>query len=303
MADLLPPPRALSPLELSRRESEMRGFVSPFADDSEEEASPTPHGAHPADPDEQATMACLRAARHRLDRLTASEQKGEAPDPHCMPEIDTPEPAAPRTYGGPSGKPRASSSTESEHLGMLQRRRRRWNASNMSLPDMDLKLDLESIPVPSYIDAERRRIRAAEGRLAANDEPELRPECAAHVFPHLRAPGPRSPTHTGSPRMVLEGPSSRGSGPHPPTFHGFYDALEPGEWRWSPQERANKAVPDSPAHTSGRADTALPLAPNLLSTVQAEWSWALSPSSLSASPAPAHGPPTTGRPSVPTRVQ
>lgn len=305
LPDLRPPSRFLSPVELARSDSVALSFVaSPFDDSDDEPATGTPDFLgrdSDEDADDEETMEHLLAARRRLDVLAISEQNGGDVPAESLPTIESLEPKKAATYGPTGGKKRSSSSVEPRQIGELQQRRRDANQSNISLPDMDLKLDLTSIPLPSYIDAERRRIRAATERLAASDAWPASKTAAERtppaVEPHA-APGP-SPATSRALRLPDEIASWRSSDSGFRFGLGPYDALERGEWRWSPQDPGSVRTPTSTTPRDAPDAAAHLAAPSLLSNVQAEWTWALSPAPPPAIPSPALAPGDKPLPALP----
>ncbi|KAI3617113.1 hypothetical protein CBS9595_003022 [Malassezia furfur] len=323
LTDLLPPSRFLSPSELARRDSMQRTWTGePFvgAVDDEEMFSSDDYYDESDEGDDEETMQHLLAARRRLEGITLGEQCGspiafEPSSPFAEPFGNAPS----AFYGRPGGKPRSQSNIETRHIGVLQQRRRNDNAaaSHMSLPDMDLKLDLASIPFPSYIDDERRRIRAAADRFASSDRWQTGSRSARsgtrsgnHSPNDTRQPriGSRSPVLSRTQRAGDDSASPRGSD------SGFrfgripYDALEPGEWHWAvPQDVDAAHAAQWTTPTINDSYAAEP-SPSLLSSVQAEWSWALSPiPPPSIAPSPVEPIPAPNEPSfaslLPTSVQ
>lgn len=323
LTDLLPPSRFLSPIELARRDSMQRTWTGePFtgADEEEEVFSSDDYYDESDEGDDEETMQHLLEARRRLEGLTLGEQSGDpfAFEP-ASPIADPYRSASTAFYGRAGGKPRSQSNIETRHIGVLQQRRRTDNAtaSHMSLPDMDLKLDLASIPFPSYIDAERRRIRAATDRLASSDRWQAGSRSTrSGTRSGIHSPtdarqlriGSRSPVFQRTHRMGEDTASPRDSD------SGFrfgripYDSLEPEEWHWAmPQdaEAAHAAQWTTPAAGGPYAHEP---SPSLLSSVQAEWSWALSPIPPPAiAPSPVESIPAPNEPSfaslLPTSVQ
>ncbi|WFC96423.1 hypothetical protein MBRA1_003080 [Malassezia brasiliensis] len=322
LADLLPPSRFLSPSELARRDSLQRTWTGdPFAGGvDDEEMLSSDDLDDQSDEGDDETMQHLLAARRRLEGITLGEQCGspivlEPSSPFAEPRRNAPS----AFYGRPGGKPRSQSNIETRHVGVLQQRRRNTNAaaSHVSLPDMDLKLDLTNIPFPSYIDDERRRISTATDRFASPDWSQTglrsaRSETRSgnHTPNDARQPriGSRSPVLALAQRAGDDSASPRDS------ESGFrfgripYDALEPGEWHWAVPQDADAAHAAQWTTPEINGPNAHEPSPTLLSSVQAEWSWALSPiPQPSMSPSPVEPNPAPNEPSfaslLPTSVQ
>lgn len=304
LPDLLPPSRTLSQTELARREWIVRSLVSPIHDefDSDDLYDDDEYEQEEDDDDEE-VMERLRVARRRLEDLEVSERNGTG---SCSPDLSPPDLRASSWGMYEHGtKPRSSSSIESSAAGVLQRRRV-GNASNVSLPLMDLKLDLKSIPISSYIDAERRRIRIATERLGASDRwqvPTRTPQKGRSPVcerpPERREPS-RSPSNTRPSALTTPQLSET---EHSGSRFGLapYAALEREEWRWSPEQHLKELQDEKnapPALERGALHTPESEDRTFLSSAEAEWSWALSP--LPPPCAPTNEPPIP--PTLPTRV-
>lgn len=303
--DLLPPSRTLSQNELARREWIVRSLVSPTHDefDSDDLYDDDEYEQEEEDDDDEEVMERLRAARRRLEDLEMSDRTGTG---SRSPELSPPDLRASSWGMYEHGtKPRSSSSVESSAAGVLQRRR--GNASNVTLPLMDLKLDLKSIPIPSYIDAERRRIRIATERLGASDRwqvPTRTPQkVRSPVYdrpPEPRREPSRSPSNTRPSALTTPQLSDT---EHSGSRFGMapFSALEREEWRWSPEQHLKELQDERnepPALEQGALHTTDGEDRTFLSSAEAEWCWALSP--LPPPCAPTNEPPIP--PTLPTRV-
>ncbi|WFD01033.1 hypothetical protein MYAM1_003793 [Malassezia yamatoensis] len=249
VTDLMPPMRFLSPTELARRGSlqwSYSTYSSVDNDDADDFALETDYFQSPSDnEDDTETMEHLMAAKQRLDALALCDAK----DTECVPEFLFCDDASQGNISGRfaqvDGKPRSRSNVETCRSGALQRRRNRArkSLSNLSLPDLDLRLDLTCVPFPTHIDAERNRMQDA-------------------------TKSPAGDTNSTSLSSARDNDQQRPVPPH---------ALEPEEWHWTPRS-CSLTKPWLDPTKAPDASYGQPNLPTTLSTAEAEWSWALSPS-------------------------
>ncbi|WFD45186.1 hypothetical protein MPSI1_003864 [Malassezia psittaci] len=253
--ELMPPMRFLSPTELARRGSlqwSYSTFSSVDNDDDDDFALETDYFQSPSEnEDDTEVMEHLMAARQKLDALALCD----ANDTDSVPEFlfcDNASQGDNSTrFRKVDGKPRSRSNVETYRSGVLQRRRNhaRKSLSNLSLPAMDLRLDLTCVPFPTHIDAERNRMQDATN----------------------------SPTGDTNPSASASARDNDQQRPVPP------HTLEPEEWHWTPRScNLTKSCIDSTK--ANDPSFGQPNLPNTLSAAEAEWSWALSPSPACAVP-------------------
>lgn len=216
-----------------------------------------PASPYDNDSDDERLMQRLRAARERLNQ-----------DSGARSHLSVPGLAVARSSSLPPAQSCALARPDGLCAGPIQHRRQHSPGSGRST--QMLKIDLQSLPHPAHIDAERRRIQA-----------EAQPP------PSAATDAPAEP-----PVQTLTPEDTSGSrfGMAP------YMELERGEWVWH--------NPLAAMRTSDRAhlapsDDAPPASPGShLSDVQVEWTWAISRPESNDTRVPHTALPTTNRVSV-----
>ncbi|WFD32896.1 hypothetical protein MSPP1_003949 [Malassezia sp. CBS 17886] len=234
-----------------------------------------------ADEDDVEVMESLREARRRLNDVSLATADADHSALADLGVAPAREPLSrPQRQSAPSPvylKERSRSQPVPAARSVLQRRRTS-NATNPTLPETDLVLDLHDLPLPTFATAAPEQIEAAR---AAHQQHASDAHGAADA---TGAPWSIPTAHADPAASVpMENSGSRyGLAP--------YTALEREEWVWQPEAGGNKDCLLSPfscdthgdAHLAPRPRAALhkegpsPSSSWITSSAEAEWSWALS---------------------------